>query len=70
MLNEGSQMDGKGGPNAEENEMQSRGDRPVAPTVPAPDDLGKHRRLYRSLDLLYHKILAALLPHQPHGFAS
>ena len=32
MLNEGSQMDGKGGPNAEENEMQSRGDRPVAPT--------------------------------------
>ena len=35
MLNEGSQMDGKGGPNAEENvlQMQSRGDRPVAPIV-------------------------------------
>ncbi len=32
-------------------------------------DSGKHRWLYRSFDLLYHKILAALLPHQPHGFA-
>ncbi len=33
MLNAGSQMGGKGVLNAEENEMHSRGDRPVAPTV-------------------------------------
>ncbi len=32
MMNAGSQMGGTGVPNAEENEIHSRGDRPVAPT--------------------------------------